>query len=91
MRKLESALPRTLSDLTPERYQEFLADMEREYFNSALESTDGNAAEVANRIGLGRSTIFKKLKVLNCNEKPQARAPGLTVLVSPLQNKLYQA
>jgi DNA-binding NtrC family response regulator len=64
MRKIETALPTSAADLTPKKFREFFEILEREYFVSALEAVDGSAVELANRIGLGRSTIFKKLKAV---------------------------
>jgi DNA-binding NtrC family response regulator len=87
IRKLESALPRKLSDLTPEKYQEFLEDVEREYLNSALEAADGSAAEVANRIGLGRSTVFKKLKTLGCGDESNLNPIVITSRLLSRQDK----
>ena len=71
IRKIESSLPLESSDLSPKKYRDFLETCEREYLKSALESVDGNASELANRIGLGRSTVFKKLRELGCALKDQ--------------------
>lgn len=69
IRKIESSLPVRTSDLTPEKYREFLETMEREYFACGLETVEGGAIDLANRIGIGRSTIFKKLKSLGFGVK----------------------
>ena len=78
MRRIESALPVSPADLTPAKYREFMEAAEREYLNSAIEAADGSAVEVASRIGIGRSTIFKKLKSLGCGTENQSSQPGLT-------------
>lgn len=62
---MESYLPVTASDLTPERYQQFYENMERLYFEYALDIVDGSAVDLAACIGIGRSTIFKKLRMLD--------------------------
>ncbi len=77
LRKIESTLPIKAADLTPDNYHEFLEAAERAYFQSALEAVSGNAEELARRIDLGRSTIFKKLKSLGCKTKtPQSLFSG---------------
>jgi DNA-binding NtrC family response regulator len=68
IRKIESVLPVKASDITPENFQEFMESAEKEYFRSALESVDGSVAEVANRVGMGRSTVFRRLKALGCGQ-----------------------
>lgn len=76
VRKIESALPVKAADLTAESYREFLEAAERAYFQSALEVLDGNVEDLAKRIDLGRSTIFKKIKTLGCKAKA---SPALTL------------
>lgn len=68
-RKLEAALPSELSELSPEHYEEFLELIEREYLKTALELTNGSAAEISRRLGLARSTTFKKLKELKLSDE----------------------
>ena len=68
MRKLEASLPTQISDLTPHHYREFLESLEREYLKSAIELTGGSAIEISSRLGLARSTTFKKLKQLQIND-----------------------
>ena len=77
MRKLEAGMPASLQDLSPMKYKEFLDSLEREYFKSALELTFGNVLELVNRIGLSRSTVFKKLKDLGISTN-EAKKIGLT-------------
>lgn len=69
MRKIEAGLPTILDDLSPEKFRDFLSTVEREYFRSALEAANGSAIEVASRIGLGRSTVFKKVQELDLAPK----------------------
>jgi DNA-binding NtrC family response regulator len=69
LRKIEASLPAKVADLTPKNYRDFLEAAEKAYFQSALEAAGGNAEDLAHRIDLGRSTIFKKIKDLGCKEK----------------------
>jgi DNA-binding NtrC family response regulator len=62
MRKLEASLPSHVSDLTPSHYREFLESLEREYLRTAMDLTDDSAVEISSRLGMARSTTFKKLK-----------------------------
>lgn len=69
IRKLEASLPSDLSDLSPQHYNEFLDAIEREYLKSALELTNGSATEISRRLGLARSTTFKKLKEFKLSDE----------------------
>ncbi|MCB0413372.1 MAG: sigma-54-dependent Fis family transcriptional regulator [Bdellovibrionales bacterium] len=71
MKKIEACLPSDLSNLTPNQFKEFLLTVEREYYKAALELTNGSAVDLATRIGLGRSTIFKYLKKCGINHEGQ--------------------
>ncbi len=78
LRKISSILPRNASELTSEKYSEFMALVEKEYFNAALNAVNGSAEELAAKIGIGRSTIFKKLKSLGVRSKqPRSNTPSL--------------
>lgn len=54
--------PKDTNELTMDHYQKFLFNSERHYFKTALELCLGNADETALKLGLGRSTVFKKIK-----------------------------
>lgn len=76
-RKLEAALPVELSELSPSHLENFMQVIEREYFRSALELTNGSATEMSRRLGIARSTTFKKLKQLNLSdEQPRLKRPS---------------
>lgn len=64
MRKIQASLPTNLQDVSPTKHVEYLESLEREYFKTALELANGQVLEVVNRIGLSRSTVFKRLKDL---------------------------
>tara|TARA_B100001248_G_scaffold252134_1_gene227950 strand:+ start:2956 stop:4431 length:1476 start_codon:yes stop_codon:yes gene_type:complete len=64
MRKIEASLPTDMNSLTPENYERFFELLGREYFKSALEAVNGDASELAQCIGVSRSTVFNKLKSL---------------------------
>lgn len=69
LRKISSSLPLKVSDLSPEKFAEFMSLVEKEYFTSALNVVNGNVEDLATRIGVGRSTVFKKLKSLGVRAK----------------------
>lgn len=77
-RKLEASLPQEFVDLNPTHYQLFMKKIEREYLKTALELLDGNVAELAKRLGMARSTTFKKLKDLNISERKWSLSKRLT-------------
>lgn len=61
LRRMESALPGNLGDLSENGYKEFMELAEREYLRVALTHAEGSVAEVASRIRIGRSTLFRKI------------------------------
>lgn len=69
MRRIEAELPSDIKELTPQNFKDFMRLAEKEYYKSALELTNGSAIELATRIGLGRSTIFKYLKECGINSE----------------------
>lgn len=71
LRKISSSLPASTTDLSPEKYSEFMSLVEKEYFSAALAAANGNADNLAARIGVGRSTIFKKLKALGVRSQKE--------------------
>lgn len=73
LRKIESSLPSKTSDLTPDSYRAFLESAERAFFQAGLEAVGGNAEELASLIGIARSTVFKKIKSLECKTKTDLR------------------
>lgn len=77
-RKLEASLPKELLELSSRHYDEFRESLEREYLKTALELLDGNVTELANRLGLARSTAFKKLKDLNVSERGLSLSKRIT-------------
>lgn len=85
-RKLESSLPSDLSDLTPNHYGEFLELLEKEYLKTALELTNGSATELSRRLGLARSTTFKKLKELKLSDE----LPRLGKRLSQIQDSGFE-
>ncbi|MCB9085237.1 MAG: sigma-54-dependent Fis family transcriptional regulator [Bdellovibrionaceae bacterium] len=64
LRQITCSLPESPSDLTPENYREFFITASREYFRAALEAANGNISEIANKIGVGRTTVFRRIQEL---------------------------
>ncbi len=58
LRPLRPAPP---SDGTPPTYEKAMGDFERELLINALNQANGSAAEAANHLGIGRSTLYKKM------------------------------
>lgn len=71
-RKIEGALPTEPKDVSPDGYRKFFEIAEREYLKSALEAIGGSAEDVAEAIGLGRSTVFRRLRKLGVKAKDMA-------------------
>ncbi len=64
LRKIEASLPSELSDLSADQYAEFLETAHREYLRAALEATNGSAPKAAERLGLSRTTLFRRMTEL---------------------------
>lgn len=62
LKKIDAALPTELNEINPENFNEFMETMEREYYKAAMNLTDHSAIDLAMRIGVGKSTIFRRLK-----------------------------
>lgn len=69
LRKINASLPTELKELTPSNYEEFMELAERAYYEAALELTNESAIELANKIGIGKSTIFRRLKKCGINTR----------------------
>jgi DNA-binding NtrC family response regulator len=68
-RKIEASLPAELAEVSKENYEEYLLMAEREYMRSALELARGNLVDLANRIGVSRATIFRRINELGLRFK----------------------
>jgi DNA-binding NtrC family response regulator len=58
----------------PDGHVRTLQDIEREAICDALRLYGGQMAEVARRLGIGRSTLYRKLKELDLEPAPSGRA-----------------
>lgn len=63
-RHLQSALLAPAVAPTGPRLEDVLADAERRAILRALEVTSGDAAQAAERLGIGRSTLYRRIKEL---------------------------
>ena len=59
--RLEFALPTELDEISPKNYQDFLTVAEREYIRHGLDLTNGRAVELAQRIGISKGLIYRKM------------------------------
>lgn len=59
--KTSTHLPQTLSEVTPENFEDFLVTSEKEYLQRALELSQYEVTAVAKKLGLARSTLHKKI------------------------------
>ena len=69
MKRLESSLPDSFSELSPSNFRDFMETIQKEYFENALELAGGNVESLATALGLGRSTTFKKIRELGVGSK----------------------
>ena len=64
-------LPETAVDLSRGHYEDYMATAEKAYLSRALALCGGDSTETGRRMGLGRSTIFLKLRQLGLLKKFQ--------------------
>ncbi len=69
-------LPQSQSDLSAESYRHFLASAERSFLSGAIELCGGDAILAAEKIGLAKSTIFKKILDLAIERRGVRRSPS---------------
>ncbi len=70
-------LPKDLSDVTPESYEECLREAERQYLASALAHCGEKAPALAERLQIAKSTVYEKLKNLELTADSEKGRPGL--------------
>lgn len=77
-RKFEHCLPRDRSEISRDHYQDFMKLVEREYFQTSLDQVGGDVNKLALLLGMGRSTLFRKVKELQISAKPKlpSQVPG---------------
>ncbi len=68
--KVLCELPAHAQEISAPHYTHYLADVERIYLERALVLHEGDVATVAKKLGLGRSTLFKKIQDLKILRRP---------------------
>jgi DNA-binding NtrC family response regulator len=77
-----AASPYTLNGTDPGGHMRKLDDIEAEVIRMAISRYDGHMSEIARRLGIGRSTLYRKLKELglepniDLGSEPEQRAAG---------------
>jgi DNA-binding NtrC family response regulator len=61
-------LPKALEEVSNKAYGDFLEFQEREYLRSVLVLCEYNIAKAASHLGIGRSTIFRRLAALGLTQ-----------------------
>jgi len=74
-------VPKTPADVSPEFYQEYLKNAEREYLRSVLVMSGYSMGDTAASLGIGRTTLFRKMADLGLNHKSTA-TPGIKTISS---------
>ena len=57
-------IPTKISDISKESYYDFLKQTQKLYYDKALKVVGGDIHKLVDRIGLGRSTVFRHVKEL---------------------------
>lgn len=74
------ALPASPEEVSPEGFRKFLEETQKNYLAAALTLSGGSAEALAHKLGLGRSTVFKRLRDLGLGGSARSprRAPSDT-------------
>jgi DNA-binding NtrC family response regulator len=71
------ALPESKLELTPATTKKFLDSSEREFIKHALRLCDQNVSEAAERLGISRAHIYRKIKDHNIDLNPKIQLQGI--------------
>ena len=87
LRAASEASPYAFSAVGPAGHMRKLEEMEADMIRMAIARYDGHMSEVARRLGIGRSTLYRKLKEFGLEqgaaesaEQNEAPAPGIRQL-----------
>ncbi len=79
----QEVLRRTAASAPEERARRSLAEIEREHIELVLEATRQNRAEAARVLGIGDTTLWRKLKEYARAQRPRRRAGAARKNVTP--------
>jgi DNA-binding NtrC family response regulator len=82
---LKHASPYTLSGTDVAGQMRKLEDIESEVIRMAIARYDGHMSEVARRLGIGRSTLYRKLKELGIESNEEETAVVVADVDAPRQ------
>lgn len=78
-----SGMPKAVEELSNESYQDFMQAAEREYLKVALGLCRYNASEAAQRLGIGRTTLFRRANELGIVRPSKELGIGLRTSILP--------
>jgi transcriptional regulator of acetoin/glycerol metabolism len=70
-------LPETAADLSRAHFEGYMRTAEKAYFMRALVLCKGDSTDTARRIGIGRSTVYLKLRQLGLLKKMRKKPSTL--------------
>jgi DNA-binding NtrC family response regulator len=72
-------IPAVADDISPEAYSLFISETERTYLETAIQLCNGNITLAAQKMGMNRATLYRKLSESDGLRKVTSEtAPGLT-------------
>ena len=72
-------IPSAIEDISPEAYTTFISESERNYIQSVLQLCHGNMTLAAQKMGLNRATLYRKLNTTSVTgSTARDSVPGLT-------------
>jgi DNA-binding NtrC family response regulator len=75
------ALPKKAEDVSREQYETYLLNTERDYLRRVLELCEWNQSEAADRLGISRSTLLRRISELDILRRGSSKASTPTGLV----------
>ena len=79
-------LPRERVEISRKQYESYLLDTERDYLKCVLDLCDWNQSEAADRLGISRSTLLRRISELDLVRRGPSKdmpAPGLARATRP--------
>lgn len=84
--KSSHALPKEKVEISRKQYESYLLDTERDYLKRVLDLCEWNQSEAADRLGISRSTLLRRISELGLIRRGPGKdlpSPGLTCAARP--------
>ncbi|MGK5089418.1 sigma-54 dependent transcriptional regulator [Bdellovibrionota bacterium FG-2] len=87
-------IPAAIDEVNPAAFKKFLVNCERNYLLAVLNLFDNNLGLTATSLGIGRTTLFRKMMELGLHKKSQTygnTSPGLTTQTATQPESAFES